>query len=459
MIVKSVEKKDNNKVSFEVEVSKEEFEASIHAAYLKNKNSISVPGFRKGKAPRMVIEGMYGANVFYDDAIDDVAPKAFQFGVEQETLKAVGRPELSAANVNDDKSLTVTFETALYPDVTLGQYKGIEAPRESVNITDEDVDKYLDEIRKRNGRQVTVERAAKLGDTVTIDYAGYLDGELFPGGKDENHKLELGSNSFVEGFESQLVGISAGEDRDLDVTFPEDYHADLAGKAVVFKVKCHEVVETQLPELDDEFAKDVSEFDNLSEYKTAVREELEKARIKAVDEDFGYAVMQKAVENMTCDVPEAMIAERMDTMVSEYDRNLMAQGMRLEEYLRMVGMDPASFQDMLRPQAEAQVKTELLFAAVVEAEDIQVSAEEVETALEGVATSYHTTVENIKNSLPVGSMEDDMKKKKASDLIMETAVATAPVDSEEKPKAKKTTKKASKKDEASEAAPQEKTEE
>ncbi len=459
MIVKSVEKKENNKVSFEVEVSREEFEVSVQAAYLKNKKNISVPGFRKGKAPRMVIEGMYGTGVFYEDAIDDMAPKAFKEGVEKEALKAVGRPELTNANVNDDKSLTLAFETALYPPVTLGQYKGVEAPRESVNITDEDVDKYLDEMRKRNGRQVTVEREAKLGDTVTIDYAGYLDGELFPGGKDENHKLELGSNSFVEGFESQLVGIKAGEEKDLDVTFPENYHADLAGKAVVFKVKCHEVTETQLPELDDEFAKDVSEFDNLAEYRVAVKEELEKARVKAVDEDFGYAVMQKAVENMTCDVPEAMIVERMDSMVSEYDRNLMAQGMRLEEYLRMMGMDPAGFQNMIRPQAEAQVRTDILLGAVVEAENIQVSAEELDTAIESIANAYHTTVENIKNSLPVGSMEDDMRKKKASDLIMETAVATAPeAEQEEKPKAKKTTKKAPKK-EAAEPADQEKTEE
>ncbi|MGI5985318.1 MAG: trigger factor, partial [Oscillospiraceae bacterium] len=316
MIVKNVEKKESNNISFQVEVDKSEFEDAVNSAYLKNKKKITVPGFRKGKAPRMVIEGMYGANVFYDDAIEEISPKAFEYAVKEENLKTVGRPNITDADVNDDKALTLSFETALYPEVTLGQYKGIEAPRQEINITDADVDAYIEEIRKRNGRQVTVDRAAKLGDIAVIDYDGYLDGEQFDGGKAEGTRLELGSGQFVPGFEEQVVGMKAGEEKDIDITFPENYHEGLAGKAVVFKVKVHEVIETELPAVDDEFAKDVSEFDNLPEYKKAIMEQLIASRTQVVDEDFGYNVMQKAVENMTCDVPEAMIEERMSVMIN-----------------------------------------------------------------------------------------------------------------------------------------------
>ena len=307
MIVKNVEKKENNLVSFQVEVDKAEFEEAVNSAYLKNKSKVSVPGFRKGKAPRMVVEGMYGTNVFYEDAIDEVSPKAFELAVDENELQAVGRPNITGADVSDDKALTLTFETAIYPEVTLGQYKGIEAPKKEINITDVDVNAYIDEIRKRNARQLTVERAAKLGDTVVIDYDGYLDGTRFDGGKAEGTSLELGSGQFVPGFEEQVVGMKAGDEKEIDITFPENYHEGLAGKAVVFKIKVHEVTELELPAVDDEFTKDVSEFDTLEDYKKAIFEQLVQSRTKAVEEDFGYNVMEKAVENMTCDVPNAMI--------------------------------------------------------------------------------------------------------------------------------------------------------
>ena len=449
MLVKNVEKKENNAVAFQVEVNKDEFEEAVNGAYLKNKKTINVPGFRKGKAPRMVIEGMYGANVFYDDAIESIAPDAFKFATEQEKLKTVGRPELTAANIDDDKVLTIDFTTALYPEVTLGQYKGVEAPKEDNTITDADVDKYIEEMRKRNSRQISVERAAKLGDTTVIDFDGYLDGERFAGGKAENHSLELGSGQFVPGFEEQLVGMKVGDEKDVNITFPEDYQADLAGKAVVFKVKVNDVLETELPAVDDEFAKDVSEFDTLDEYKTAIREELTNQRNKAVEDDFGYKVLKKAAENMTVEVPDAMLEEQMLSMMREYDQRLMSQGMRLEEYIRMTGMDPASFQEMLRPQAEETVKTELLLTAVVEAEKLEVTDAEVEETIGQIAESYHMTVEQIKQAIPMESMRDDMLKKKASDLILESAVAGAPEAAEgeekkpaKKPAAKKTTKKA-----------------
>ncbi len=465
MIVKNVEKKEINNVAFQVEVNSSEFEDAVSGAYLKNKTKITVPGFRRGKAPRMVIEGMYGTNVFYEDAIEDVSPKAFEFAVKEESFKTVGRPNITDADVSDDKVLTISFEAALYPEVTLGQYKGVEAEKQEINITDTDVDAYIEEIRKRNGRQISVERPAKLGDTAVINYDGYLDGVRFDGGKAEDQQLELGSNQFVPGFEEQVVGMKAGDEKDIDITFPEDYHENLAGKAVVFKVKVNEVLETELPEVDDEFTKDVSEFDKLSDYREAIMEQLVDARKKAVDEDFGYAVMQKAVENMTCEIPEAMIEERVGIMLNEYDRNLMARGMHLEEYIRMSGMDLASFQGMLHPQAEAQVKTDLLLSAVADAENIQVTDEEIEEAVGGMAKSYKVTVEQIKEAMPTEVMVDDMKKKKANDLVIESAVAV-PVATEDekkdkaaKPAAKKApAKKPSKKADAeteTEAAPEE----
>lgn len=449
MIVKNVEKKEKNTVSFSVEVDRDEFEEAVQSAYLKNKKKVNVPGFRNGKAPRMVIEGMYGASVFYDDAVDEISSKAFEFAVKEENFETVGRPGITNYNVSDEKVLTIDFEAGLYPEVTLGQYKGIEAPCEDVNMTDADVDAYIDEIRKRNARQITVERAAELGDTVVIDYDGYLDGVRFDGGKAEGTNLELGSNSFVPGFEEQVVGMKAGDEKELSITFPENYHEGLAGKAVVFKVKVHEVNKMELPEVDDEFTKDVSEFDKLEDYRAAIMEQLVAKRKRAVEDDFGYNVLEKAVENMSCEIPDAMIEERMQVMANEYDRNLMARGMRLEEYLRMSGMDPVSFQNMIRPQAEAQVKTDLLLAAVAKAENIEVTEEELEKSIEDLAKAYGVEPEQIKQAIPAESMMDDMKKKKANDLIMQSAVPTAKITEEvkaEKPAkkapAKKTTKKA-----------------
>ena len=449
MIVKNVEKKESNLVTLQVEVDKGEFEEAVSSAFRKNKGKVSVPGFRKGKAPRMVVEGMYGANVFYEDAIDEIAPKAFALGVEENSLNVVGRPNITAADVSDDKTLTLSFESALYPEVTLGQYKGVEAPREEINITDTEVDAYIDEIRKRNARQVTVDRAAKLGDTVIIDYDGYLDGTRFDGGKAEGTSLELGSGQFVPGFEEKVVGMKTGDEKELNITFPENYHEELAGKAVVFKVKVHEITELDMPAVDDEFAKDVSEFDKLEDYKKAIMEQLVEARTTAVNEDFNYHVMAKAVENMSCDVPKAMIEERMGDMINEYERNLMSRGMRLEEYMRMSGMDPVSFQNMLAPQAEAQVRTDLLLSAVVKAEDVQVTDEEIDKAIAEIAEAYNMTVEQIKQMVPTAAMAEDMKKKKANDLIVKSAVPTAHVEEEtkedkpaKKAPAKKTAKKA-----------------
>ncbi|MEF9971221.1 MAG: trigger factor, partial [Oscillospiraceae bacterium] len=431
MIVKNVEKKENNGLSLTIEISKDEFAEAVNGAFLKNRKSIAVPGFRKGKAPRMVIEGMYGENVFYDDAIEDIAPKAYEFAIETEKLNTVGRPSVANVDINDEKILTLTIEAALYPEVTLGQYKNLEVAKEEINITDETVVAYLDDMRKRNGRKTIVERAAQNGDIVLIDYDGYMDGERFNGGKAEGQELELGSNTFVPGFEEQVVGMNVGDEKEINITFPETYHADLAGKAVVFKVTVHEVSENILPELDDEFAKDVSEFDTLADYKVAINEELLKKRTQNVEEEFSFNVTEAAIANMTCEIPETMVDDRLEMMINDYRRNLMGQGMQLEEYIRMMGMDPSTFQSMLRPQALKQVQTDLMLAAVVEAEKIEVTAEEIDEACKGIAESYGMTVEDIKKAVPQDSIEHDMKMKKAADLLLETAVPTAPVAKDE----------------------------
>lgn len=432
MIVKNVENKEKNLVAFQVEVGSEAFDEAVNNAYMKNKKKLSVPGFRTGKASRMVIEGMYGEDVFYDDAINDIAGEAFRFAVEEQKLNVVGQPTFKDANVDDAKVLTMGFETALYPEVVLGQYKELETEREDDTITDKHVEDYLAEMRKRNGRQAEVERPAEMGDTVVIDFEGMLDGVPFDGGKGENHSLELGSNSFIPGFEELLVGIKSGEEKAIDITFPEDYQAeDLKGKATVFNINCHQVLETELPPLDDEFAKDVSEFDTLDEYKKTILDELVDKRKKACDEGFAFTALKNAADNMIVDIPEAMIEERMNKMIQDYDRNLMAQGIRLEEYIRMSGMTPDAFGDMLRPQATAQIKTDILLKAVAEAENIELSEQEIDDSINEIAGMYGIPAEQVQMAVPRESVIEDMKRKKANDVIVDSAIAVPISEKEE----------------------------
>jgi trigger factor len=432
MVVKNVEKKEKNVITFQVEVSPEEFEEALSRAYLKNRKNIFVQGFRKGKAPRMVIEGMYGADAFYSDAIDEMTPKAFEFGVKEQELKTVGRPSCTDAEVGDEKQLVLSYEAAIYPEVTLGAYLGLETPKQDSAVTDEDVDKFIADIRTRNGRQVSVERPAALGDKTDIDFEGTLDGVPFEGGKAEGHKLELGSGSFIPGFEDGVVGMSVGEEKDIGVTFPEEYHSEeLAGKAVVFHVKLNEVFETELPELDDEFAKDVSEFDTLAEYRSDIMRELTEKKLKAVGEDFASAAIEEAIKNMTLELPEAMIEERITALVSDYGRALSAQGIRLEDYMRMTGTDPEGLSNMMRPQAEIQLKGELLLEAVVKAENIEVGQEELDKAAAELAESYNMTTEELLAAVPQDAISDDIKRKKAHDLIVASAVPVAPSEPQE----------------------------
>ena len=463
MIVKNVEKNEKSTVTFEVLCDAAEFEKAVNGAYLKNKSKIFVQGFRKGKAPRMIIEGLYGKDVFYEDAADDLAPAAFTFGAEQSGLRVVGTPAVKGMDVSDDKELTLTFLTAVWPEVTLGQYKGLEAPKAKVEIADSQVDEEVEKVRRRNGRIVTVDRPAKLEDTAVIDYLGTVDGVPFDGGKAEGHNLVLGSGAFIPGFEDQVVGMSAGEEKDVNVTFPEQYHEpSLAGKAAVFHVKCNEVKQTELPELDDEFAKDVSEFDTLDEYKNSIRERLTKAAEADAENAYQSVLIEKAGDNMTADIPDAMVEEQLDSMVREYDRNLQMNGLNLELYLKYLGQTMAAFRDSMRPTAQRRAKTDVVLDAIVKAEDITASDEEIDQEYENLAKQYNMTAEQVKQSLTREVIGEDLKTRKAAQLIFDTGVPTEPVAEEApaeeaKPAPKKRASKKKAPDEEKAAEPAEET--
>ena len=426
MIVKNLEKKEKSTVSFDVVCDAAEFEKALNAAYLKNKKNIFVQGFRKGKAPRMVIEGMYGKEVFYDDATDELAPAAFEYAVNQEGLRNVGQPAVTKVDVSEEKVLTLSFLTAVWPEVTLGEYKGLEAPKASAEVTEAQVDDEMEKIRKRNARIVTVDRAAQNGDTANIDYLGTVDGVAFEGGKAEGHNLVLGSGSFIPGFEDQVVGMTTGEEKDISVTFPEQYHSEeLAGKAAVFHVKVNEIKEEQLPELDDEFAKDVSEFDTLADYRAAVKNRIEVAEKDAAEADFQNKLIEKAGDNITAEIPEAMIEEQIDSMTREYEQNLQMSGLNLQTYLQFMGQDMAAFRATCRITAERRVKTELLLDKVAEVEGIEITAEEIAQEYEKVAEQYATDISVVKNAVPESAIVGDMKARRAAEIIFNTGIPTA----------------------------------
>ena len=427
MIVKNVEKKENNTALFQVEVDAESFEKAINAAYKKLKGNIYVAGFRKGKAPRVVIEGMYGSDVFHDEAVQTLAPEAFEFAVEQEKLDTVGVPSIADYNVDDAKVLTITFHTELYPVVTLGQYKGLEGVYSEAEVTDEEVEKELADVRKRNARFVDVDRPVQQGDTIVFDFEGFVDGVAFEGGKAENYNLEIGSGAFIPGFEDQLVGMEAEKDGEVHVTFPEQYAEELAGKDATFKVKIHTVREPQLPELDDEFAKDVSEFDTLEEYKADLRKNLTEARAAEADRNFRTEVMNKALDNMSVTVPEAMIAEKTDEFLRNYADSMGLRGsVSREDLIKGLGMTEESFIAMMRPGAERQVQADLLLDAIVKAENLQATDEEKENFYKQLEEDYGENAEQIKGMIDERLMVQDIERRKAADLIYSSAVKTEP---------------------------------
>ena len=422
MNVKTTEQ-EKNTAKIVIEIEKQEFEAALNKAYNKCKKDISVPGFRKGKAPRKVIEGMYGAKVFYEDAVNEIFPEIYEKAVVEQQLKAVGGPSVTDMDETEEGNVVLTIETALYPEVTLGDYKGIEVPKADVVVTDEDVEAEIDRMAERNSRIETVDRAAKEGDTVVLDFEGFDNGVAFEGGKAEGYSLKLGSNSFVPGFEDALVGLAAGDEKDVDVTFPENYTPELAGKPVVFKCKIHEVKETIMPEKDDEFAKDVSEFDTMDALRADIREKQTKSRQENADRQFENAAVELAAQNMTCDIPACMIDEQIDKHMEQFAYQLQMSGMSMEDYAKMMGGDMAAMRNSMRPMAETTVRSNILLSAIVDAEGLTASEEEVEEEIKNIAEQYQMEIEKVKEALNVEAVKADLAAKKAVKLIVDNAKA------------------------------------
>ena len=425
MNVKSTER-TGNEVKIVVEIDKELMNKGAQAAYLKARKNIMIPGFRKGKAPRYLIEKMYGAHVFYEDGLEEIFPEVYQAAVIDQEVKAVGRPNLVDMDIAEDGSVTITMTTEVYPEVTLGEYKGIEVEKAEATVSDEQVAAELDRMAQNVASTETVERAAELGDTANIDFEGFLDGTPFNGGKGENHDLKLGSGSFVPGFEEQVVGMSAGEEKDIDITFPEDYHAELAGKAVVFHVKCNKVTATNVPALDDEFAKDVSEFETLEELKKDIYEKaLEKAQ-KQVDAAFEQACVDAASNNTTVDMPKALVESELDNQMERFAYQLQMSGYSVEQYAKMMGGDLSTMRNAFRPAAEKQAKINVTLEKIVEVENITVSDEDVDAEYASLAEQYSLELAKVKEMVAQDEILTSLKTRKAIKVIVDNAKPVAP---------------------------------
>ena len=428
MLVKNVEKKDSKTASFQVEVDANEFDKAVTEAFNKNKSSISIPGFRKGKAPRAVVEGMYGSDVFYQDAIDALLAPAYEHGYDNCGLRIIGKPAVSNMDLSDDKVLTFTFDVELYPEVTLGEYKNLSAAKETFVITEEDVDGQINGVRKRNGRVIDLEREAQMGDTADIDFVGTLDGVAFDGGSAEGYELELGSNTFVPGFEEQIVGMNIGDVKDINITFPEDYTPEMAGKDVVFKVTLNGLSMTELPELDDDFVQDVSEFNTVEEYRADTRKDMERVMQEQMDAKWRTAIMTQACNNMTVEIPESMMEEKIDELIHSYAANfgLTDPKMTTDDIKNMMGLDEEAINATIRPAAEYQIKQELLLDAIVTAENIEITDEELENYIKGAAETVGVTADQIRQYFGEEYIKNEFKKEKASKIVIESAVETAP---------------------------------
>lgn len=424
MEVKNIEKKEKNTANVTVSVAPEEFEAAIVKVYNKNKKSIQVPGFRKGKAPRKIVEAMYGESVFYEDAINDVASEAYFFAVKDKELNVVANPAIEDAKVEDDKSLTLIFDIALYPEVELGQYKGLEAVRKAVKVDPAEIDMEVDQLRDRNATIATADRPAKFGDTVKIDYEGFIDDVPFEGGKGENHDLEIGSNSFIPGFEVQLIGASAGDDVEVNVTFPEDYHAEeLKGKPAVFKCHVHEVKEKIRPEADDEFAKDVSEFDTLAEFRDSIEKRLRTQKENRTRDDFLDLLLAQVTENMKVELSDAMIDARAQQNVEEMAQRIQNQGISFDTYLGWMGTNAADFAKSQRAGAEKTIRQELALKKIAETEGLTVTDEDKDAELQKLAEQYDMELDTIKTFMETEMLSESILYKKAADFIIDNAVA------------------------------------
>ena len=434
MNVKSIER-NGNQTTIVVEIDKELMESGVNKAYLKARKNIMIPGFRKGKAPRKMIESMYGAHVFFEDGLEEIFPQVYEEAVIKQDVKAVGRPSLTDMIIDENNIVTITITTEVYPEVTLGEYKGLKVEKQKVTVSDEQVQAELDRMAQNVASTETVERAAEMGDTANIDFEGFDNGVPFKGGKGDNFDLKLGSGSFVPGFEEQVVGMAAGEEKDINITFPEDYHAELAGKPVVFHVKVNKVTTTNVPAQDDEFAKDVSEFDTLEQLKDDIRAKALENATKQADSAFEQACVDAAAENTTVDMPKALIEAELDNQVERFAYQLQMSGYSVEQYAKMMGGDLNTMRNAFRPGAEKQAKINVTLAKIVEVEGITVSDEDMAAEYEALAKQYEMEVEKIKTMVPAEELKTSLETKKAIKVIVDNAKATAP-------KAKKTTKKA-----------------
>ena len=424
MNVKSIEK-NGNQATIVVEIDAELMEKGINAAYLKQRKSIMIPGFRKGKAPRKMIEAMYGKHVFVEDGLEEVFPEVYTAAVAD--IKAIGRPNLTNLEVGDDNSCTLTFTTDVYPEVTLGQYKGLEVVKNEVSVADAQVEAELNRMAQNVAVTEEVEKAAEMGDTANIDFEGFDNGVAFAGGKGENHDLKLGSGAFIPGFEEQVVGMTAGEEKDIEVTFPADYHAaELAGKAVVFHVKLNKVTVTNVPAIDDEFAKDVSEFESLEELKADIRAKALESAEKQAQAAFEDAAVKMAAENTTVDMPAALIEAELDNQMERFGYQLQMSGYSMEAYAQMMGGDVATMRNAFRPQAEKQAKINVTLEAIIAAEGIEATEEDMAAEYEKLAKQYELEVEKIKTLIPAEELTASITNTKAVKVITESAVAVAP---------------------------------
>lgn len=430
MNVKSIETKDN-KSTIVVEIEKELMESGAQKAYLKARKNIMIPGFRKGKAPRKMIESMYGAHVFFEDGLEEIFPEVYEFAVVKQELKAVGRPSLTDMDIAEDGTTTITIVTEIYPEVTLGEYKGVEVEKAEAEVTDEQVQAELNQMAQNVASTETVERAAEMGDTANIDFEGFDNGVAFEGGKGENFDLKLGSGSFVPGFEEQIVGMNVGEEKDIDITFPEDYHAELAGKAVVFHVKLNNLSVTNVPAIDDELAKDVSEFETLEELKADIHAKKLESMRKQIENAFEQSVVDKVAENATVDVPSALVDAELDTQMERFAYQLQMSGYSVEQYAKMMGGDLNTMRQAFKPMAEKQAKANVVLEKIAEVENITVTDEDVENEYAELAKSYELEVEKVKELVPAAEINASLKTRKTVKLIVDAAVAVAPKASEE----------------------------
>ena len=431
MNVKNIEK-ESSKAKITVEIERDLMDSGANQAYLKARKDIQLPGFRKGKAPRKLIESIYGAPVFYEDGLEEIFPQVYQFAVVEQELKAVGRPSLTSMDIAEDGSVTIVLETELYPEVTLGQYRGLEVEKVEPSVTDEEVEAELDRMAKNVASRETVERPAADGDTVNLDFEGFDNGVAFEGGKGEKFDLVLGSGSFIPGFEEQVVGMSAGEEKDIDVTFPADYHAkELAGKPVTFHIKVNGITVERIPEKDDEFAKDVSEFDTLEALRADIRAKQLESRKQSIERAFESAAVEKAAENATADIPEALVEEELDRQMNNFAYQLQSSGMTMEQYAKMMGGDLSTMRKALRPSAEKQAKVDVTLGEIVKVENLEVTDEEVEAEYQSLADTYHMELEKVRGLVEAESLKQDLLTRKAVKLIAEAAVPVAPKPEEE----------------------------